>query len=156
GGNFTEGAICDARTSSFFHAAAVVSAMMVSRSYNHSQLVPPNCPAFLRTSNGYGGPAGLAPNTNISVAWLLCPKDNSLCVSGTGARNFDCLETGFTDVKNRWWFGVNQLAGDAHPPLPGKPTGSVEGIGHALGCHSTPSSDVKAGRLRTRIYTGCR
>src|SRR5262249_35931278 len=29
GGNFTEGAICDTRTSAYFHAAAVVSAMMV-------------------------------------------------------------------------------------------------------------------------------
>ncbi len=156
GGNFTEGAICDSRTSSYFHAAAVASAMMVSRSYNNDQLVRPNCPALLGTSNGYGGPPGLQANTNLSVAWLFGTNDNSLCVSGAGARNFDCLETGFKDVKDRWWFGVNQLAGDAHPPAPGKPTGSLRGIGHALGCHSTPTTDVKSGHMRTRTYTGCK
>jgi|SRR5579871_901848 len=153
GGNFTEGAICDTRTSSYFHAAAVVSAMMVSSSYANSQTVAPNCPALLGTSNGYGGAAGLPPNTNISIAWIFGNNDSSVCSPGTGARNFDCLETGYTDAKNRWWFGVNQLAGDAKPPAPGKPAGSLHGIGHALHCARKPHSDVKAGRLRTRTYT---
>jgi poly(3-hydroxybutyrate) depolymerase len=156
GGNFTEGAICDVRTSSYFHAAAIASAMMVSRSYTNSQLMRPNCPTLLGTSNGFGGVAGLPANTNISVAWLFGTNDNSVCAFGTGARNYDCLETGFRDAKNRWWFGVNQLAGDAKPPAPGKPSGSLQGIGHALGCKSTPTSDVKSGPLRTRTYTGCR
>jgi poly(3-hydroxybutyrate) depolymerase len=155
GGNFTEGAICDSRTSSYFHAAAVASAMMVSRSYNGTQLMKPNCPALLGTSNGIGGPAALPPNTNISVAWLFGTHDNAVCAFGTGAKNFDCVETGYKDVKGRWWFGVNQLAGDAHPPVPGKPAGSLQGIGRALGCHSAPTTDVKSGHLRTRTYTGC-
>jgi len=154
GGNFTEGAICDSRTSSYFHAAAVVSAMMVSRSYKNDQLVPPNCPALLGTSNGYGGAAGLAPNTNISVAWLFGTNDNSVCVPGAGARNYDCLETGYTDVKGRWWFGVDQLAGDANPPAPGTSRGSLRGIGHALQCDSRPTTDVTSGVMRTRTYTG--
>jgi poly(3-hydroxybutyrate) depolymerase len=156
GGNFTEGAICDSRTSSYFHAAAVASAMMVSRNYGGSQQAKPNCPALLGTSNGYGGPPGLPPNRNISVAWLFGTKDNAVCAFAAGARNFDCLETGYKDVKGRWWFGVNQLAGDAHPPTPGKPAGSLQGIGHALGCHSTPTSTQTAGPMRTRTYAACK
>jgi hypothetical protein len=156
GGNFTEGAICDTRTSSYFHAAAIASAMMVSHSYNNSQTTPPNCPALLGTSNGYGGGAGLPPNTNISVAWLFGNNDSSVCASSAGARNFDCLETGYMDVYGRWWFGVNQLAGDSKPPAPGKPKGSLHGIGHALHCSGKPTSDVKSGHLRTRTYTKCR
>ncbi len=156
GGNFAEGAICDSRTSSYFHAAAIASAMMVSPSTNGSQLMRPNCPALLGTSNGYGGPAGLPPNRNISVAWLYGTNDNAVCAFGTGARNFDCLDTGYRDIKGRWWFGINQLAGDAHPPAPGKPAGSLQGIGHALRCHGVPKSDVKAGPVRTRTYTGCK
>jgi hypothetical protein len=156
GGNFTEGAICDTRTSSYFHAAVVASAMMVSRSYANNQGIRANCPALLGTTNGYGGGAGLQPNTNISVAWLFGTNDNSVCAHGTGAKNFDCLETGYADVKHRWWFSANQLAGDAAPPAPGKPLGSQRGIGHALGCGSRPSTDVKSGHLRTRIYTGCK
>jgi len=155
GGNFTEGAICDSRTSSYFHAAAVVSAMMVSRSYKNDQLVPPNCPALLGTSNGYGGAAGLAPNTNLSVAWVFGTNDNSVCASGTGARNYDCLETGYTDVKGRWWFGVDQLAGDGSPSAPGTSSGSLRGVGHALRCDSRPTTDVTSGVIRTRTYTGC-
>jgi len=130
--------------------------MMVSRSYNNDQLVPPNCPALLGTSNGYGGPAGLSPNTNLSVAWLFGTNDNSVCASGTGARNFDCLETGYTDVKGRWWFGVDQLAGDANPPAPGKPPGSLRGVGHALGCDSRPTTGVTSGAMQTQTYAGCR
>jgi poly(3-hydroxybutyrate) depolymerase len=156
GGNFTEGAICDARTSSYFHAAAIASAMLVSRNYSNKQSVPPNCPALLGTSNGYGGAAGRQPNTNISVAWLFGTHDNAVCASGTGAKNLDCLETGYKDVKGRWWFGVNQLASDSKPPKPGKPIGSLEGIGHALRCKSKPTTTVKSGPMRTRTYTGCR
>jgi poly(3-hydroxybutyrate) depolymerase len=156
GGNFTEGAICDSRTSTYFHAAAIASAMMLSSSYSDSQQVAPNCPALLGTSNGYGGPAGLTPNTNISVAWLFGTNDNAVCDPTAGATNFDCLETGYTDVKNRWWFGINQLAGDAKPPKPGKASGSLHGIGHALHCARKPASDVKSGHMRTRTYTGCK
>jgi poly(3-hydroxybutyrate) depolymerase len=156
GGNFVEGAICDSRTSSYFHAAAVASAMMVSPVPSGTQLVRPYCPALLGTSNGYGGPPGLPPNRNISVAWLFGTNDNAVCGPGTGARTFDCLETGYRDVKGRWWFGIDQLAGDAHPPAPGKPGGSLQGIGHALRCHKAPTSDVKSGPGRTRTYTGCK
>jgi len=156
GGNFTEGAICDTRTSSYFHAAAVASATMVSKSYNGDQVTPPNCPALLKTSNGFGGPAGLPPNRNISVSWIYGTNDTSFCVPGAGALNGDCFETGFTDVKGRWWFSVNQLAGDAKPPRPGTAKGSLHGIGHFLKCVTKATTTSRSGIVRTKTYAKCK
>jgi len=160
GGMFTQAAICDTRTAPYFHAAMVAANTLVSADTSTSggnQSAPANCPALLGTTNGIGGAAGLATNTDLSVGWMYGTQDTSACAAAPGS---DCLDTGYADAKNRWQFSASQDAGDSNPPTSrgGTATGSLSGIGHALGCAGTPAMDSTygtTGLLRKRIYTGC-
>lgn len=155
GGAFTTAAVCDSRTSGYFSAAMVVSNNLISADYSGSQSIPGNCPAILGSSNGFGGAAGLTPNKNLSIGWIYGTNDTTACAAAPAS---SCLDTGYTDAKQRWQFGDNQLAGDISPPPPGTSAGSQVGLGHALGCGSSPTTDTiygTTGKLRKRIYTGC-
>src|SRR5262249_32105415 len=112
GGLFTEDAICDTRTTGYFHAAVVVSNTLYSASTSGSQSEPPNCPAILGTSNGIGGSPSSMRNQNLSVGWIYGTHDTSVCGAAPG---FDCLDTGYLDSKNRWQFSASQDAGDSSP-----------------------------------------
>ncbi len=155
GGLAAEAAICDTRTSAYFHGAAVLSNYLYSASTANDQTVPPECPAILGSSNGWNSePVGLAANTNLSVYWAYGDNDGTLCAGFSG----DCVETGHTDGKNRWTYSASQLAGASSPPSPGSSAGSLVVIGHRIGCNGVPVSDVTYGAtnlLRKRIYTGC-
>ena len=163
GGLFAEDAICDNRTTSHFHAAMVVSNNLIAPvtdfpvTGHPNQSVSGNCPAVLGTSNhGYGGSAGLAPNTNLAIGLMYGTNDTSACAAASP--NYDCLETGFEDSKGRWQFSNQQLGGDSNPPSPATAAGSRVGFGARLGCSGNPSSDTTSGnngKVETREYTGC-
>jgi hypothetical protein len=165
GGGLAMAAVCDTRTSHYFHAAMVISYTLFAPVTDYpvtghpDQSVPGNCPAVLGTSTGIGGPAGLPAHTNLSIGWEYGTHDTSgVCP----APLFDCLEQGAEDIKGRWHPSNQQLAGDRHPdaggPIPASAAGSAVGFGARLGCNGTPTTDTTSGntgKVRTRVYTGC-
>ena len=160
GGLMTLDAVCDTRTSSYFHAAWVVSSPLISPSTN-DQRAAGNCPAILGTampwSGGFwGGVAGLAANTDLSIGFEGGDADGTLCAGTLLPRT--CLDTGAYDLKNRWWWSVWQMAGDSNPPSPGTAAGSGVMFGARLGCSGAPSINTIYGAgnlLHKTIYTGC-
>jgi poly(3-hydroxybutyrate) depolymerase len=153
-GSFSEDAICDDRTYSYFTGAVIASIGVNSNSYSNAQSVAPICPELLGTSNGVGGSAGLSPNTNVSIMWAYGTNDGTGC--GTSVPN--CFDIGQTWGNGQWMFSYSQLAGDSSPTSPATSTGANVAFGHKLGCGGTPSTDTTYGTgnlLRKRIYTGC-
>ena len=159
GGLMTMAAVCDTRTSSYFHAAWVVSWLLTSPTVN-SQTAAANCPAILGTSmpwsgGSWGGPAGLGANTNISIGFEGGDADGLACTAGLPST---CFDTGGYDSSSRWWWSVWQLAGAGGPPSPGTSAGSGVMFGTRLGCSGNPSTNTIYGAgnlLHKTIYTGC-
>ena len=159
GALMTMAGICDTRTSSYFHAAWVVSWLLTSPAAN-SQTAAANCPAILGTSMAWsggfwGGTAGLGANTNISIGFEGGDADSFACTAGLPST---CLDTGGYDLKNRWWWSVWQMAGDSNPPSPGSSAGSGVMFGARLGCSHSPSTNMRYGignQLHETTYTGC-
>ncbi len=152
GGAFTHDLICDSRTSSYFRGASIVSNTLVAPT---NQPTPPNCPAVLGTTNGFGGAAGLSPNLDLSVQWLYGTNDSVACSGITSA----CLDTGFLFANGAFDYSIPQLAGEANPTAPATGAGSAVAFGRRLGCPSSPTSTVtdtaQGGNVVTKTYAGC-
>ena len=154
GGLMTMTTACDTHTSHYFTAAVVVSMYLYSADTSGSQTVPPYCPAMLGTSNGFGGASGLAPNSNMAMAWFYGDNDSLACVNPSPQ---NCLDVGST-VGGRWRWGGPQNAGDSNPPSPSTRAGSNAMFGHhALGCSGGASTTTTIGTAPAteKIYTGC-
>ncbi|MDX6638947.1 MAG: Esterase depolymerase [Solirubrobacterales bacterium] len=135
GATMTQDLMCDTRTSTMFAGYQAISSPMISPSVNNDPSALPHCPAVL----------GKSPNVNFSAQWIFGDQDpiwKNSCPS-----HVSCLETGFTDAKNRWNFGVAQMAGD-------KGFGQRV-IGAAAGCSSTPATTQVSAHLIRKLYQPC-
>ena len=84
------------------------------------------------------------PNIDFSVQWMFGDRDpvfNRFCSSHTS-----CLEKGWTDAKNRWNFGMAQLAGDARS--------GQRVFGAAMGCNGRPATTAFRAGVR-KVYDSC-
>ncbi len=135
GGTMVEDLMCDPQTSGRFSGYSAVSAPMISPSLNNDPSVLPRCAAVL----------GAHPNVNFSAQWIFGDQDTiwrNACPSHVA-----CLESGFTDARNRWTFGAAQLAGD-------KSFGQRV-FGAALGCSDTPDTTQVSAHLIRKVYGSC-
>jgi hypothetical protein len=135
GGTMAMGLMCDPRTSRRFSGYASMSIPMISPSTADDPQALPRCRAVL----------GPHPNHDLSVQWLFGDRDPVW--QGRCRARFDCLERGFTDVRNRWDFGLAELAGDQ--------AFGQRVFGAALGCSPTPVVTQDTPHLIRKVYAGC-
>lgn len=135
GGALVQDLMCDPATTHRFAGYQVISDALISPSRRNNPRVLPRCAAVLAHH----------PNVHFSAQWIFGDQDtgaNSRCPAHT-----DCFEGGWTDVKNRWLFGMAQLAGDR--------AFGTRVFGKALGCTGTPALTQLGPGLIDKVYGSC-
>ena len=153
---FTEGAMCDTRSSRLIAGVQVLSDLLVSparrngaRPPSPANALPPNCPALLGVGRHcHSDCVPVKPNRKLAIQWVWGSADAAFSGPATSCeRTADCVGTGlyFKAFPDYWYWGDIALASGL--------------IGHdALRCSRTPSSVVHGGyggQVTTTTYTGC-